>query len=125
MSNEKARLALIRGLRQALAAHREHRLFDIAEGWDEAAAVEHDDSRLSIALNLWEGWADSAAHQWQYYDGITADDWPRMASRILESLEQNRDIVDAELLKHFVPKPREPSALSRFVMWIRTLLGSP
>jgi hypothetical protein len=61
----------------------------------------------------------------QYQSGITADDWPHMASRILESLEQNRDIVDADLLKHFVPKPREPSALSRFVVWIRTLFGSP
>ena len=61
-----AREVVVRGLKAALTAHREGRVFDIGHGWDEAASVDSDDSRISFALNLWEGWADSAGHEWRF-----------------------------------------------------------
>lgn len=76
MDHLETRDAIIQGLRAAIAAHRENRLFDIGEGWDDAASLAREDDRLSLALNFWEGWADSAEHQWLYYEGMSADDWP-------------------------------------------------
>ena len=124
MKDENARDVVIRGLKAALVAHHEGRFFDIGDGWDDAASLDHDDSRISIALNLWDGWADSAAHQWLYYDRITAADWPRFASLVIASLEHDHEIVDAEVLEHFVPKYREPSALSRLVARIKARFRS-
>lgn len=124
MKDQNDRDVVVRGLKAALAAHHEGRVFDIGDARDDAAAVDHDDSRISIALTLWEGWADSAAHQWRYYDRISADDWPRFANLVIEALEHDRAIVDPELLEHFVPRAREPSALSRFVVRIKALFGS-
>ena len=50
MGNENARTAIVSGLRMALVAQEEGRLLDIGDGWDDAASLERDDSRLSIAL---------------------------------------------------------------------------
>ena len=117
MVNDSARATVIRGLRAALAAHNEGRLFEIRAGWDEAASVEQGDPDpdLSIALRLWEEWADSAQHGWLYYEGMTADDWPRCAVSVLQSLEQHRMITDPELVERFAPRPPQPSSLRRLI----------
>ena len=52
MRNESARDVVIRGLKDALVAHREGRLFDIHDGRDDAVAIDHGDAQISIALNL-------------------------------------------------------------------------
>ena len=70
MTNKDARAAVVTGLRTALVAQEESRLLNIGDGWDDAASLERDDFRLSVALNLWEGWADSAEHNWLYYEGM-------------------------------------------------------
>jgi hypothetical protein len=122
MKNRIARDAVIQGLEAALIAHREGRVLDIHDGWDEAAALDRDDSRLSIALNFWECWADAGAHQWRYYEGLSADDWPRLANVVVVSLEQDLEIVDPELLRHFAPRPCEPSKVSRLIDRVRSWL---
>jgi len=118
---ETARAVIVRGLKAALAAHHEHRVFNIRDGWDEAAALEHDDPRLSIALNLWEGWSDSAAHNWLYYDGMKADDWPRLALVAIDAVEHDRPIDDAKL--NAFARSRAPSGVSRFLARLRSLFG--
>jgi len=121
-SSRAERDTVVRGLKAALVAHNEHRVFDIDDGWDQAAALVHNDVRLSIALNLWAGWADSAAHQWLYYDGMRADDWPRLALNVIDALEHDREIVDAKLTPFI--RSRSPSGSSRFLARVRALFGS-
>lgn len=111
---EDARTAIIAGLLTALIAQEENRLLDIGEGWHDAASLEHD-SRLSIALSFWEGWADSAEHNWLYYEGMGAQDWPRQARIIIEALERDQPITDAEILERWTPRFRKPSVLSRLM----------
>jgi hypothetical protein len=122
MTEETAQTAIVRGLTAAIAAHNEHRVFDIHKGWDEVARPERNDPRVSIALNFWEGWADSAAHQWLFYDGMRADDWPRLALILIDALEHQRDIVDPKLTQF--SQSRLPSGPSRLLARVRALLGS-
>jgi hypothetical protein len=119
MAIEDARTVIVKGLRKALVAQEEGRLLDIGDGWDEAAALEFDDSRLSIALNLWEGWADFAEHEWLYYKGMEAQDWLRHARIVIEALERDRPITDSEILQRWTRHPPEPSVFSRLASWLR------
>lgn len=116
-----ARDAIVRGLKAAVVAHTEHRVFDIEGERAAAAALEHDDVRLSIALNLWESWADSAAHQWLYYDGMRADDWPRLAQLAIDALENDRQITDPKLLRF--AQSQTPSGFSRAMARLRAMFG--
>jgi hypothetical protein len=125
MTESKSRDLVIRGLRGALTAHREGRLLEIGDGWDDAAQLVHDeeehDDRMSIALNLWEGWADSAEHDWRYYEGMSADDWPRCAHKLIALLEQDVPVDDIELRERFIRHPPRP-VFPRLIEWARQLL---
>jgi hypothetical protein len=118
---DNAQTAIIRGLKAAIAAHNEHRVFNIGDGRQEAVALAHDDARLSVALNLWEGWSDSAAHNWLYYDGMKADDWPRLALLVIDAIANDRTIDDPKL--NTFARSRTPSGLSRFLAWLRSMFG--
>jgi hypothetical protein len=118
---ESTQTIIVRGLQAAIAAHDEHRIFNIGDGRDAAAALAHDDARLSVALNLWEGWSDSAAHNWLYYDGMKADDWPRLARLVIDAIEHDRPIDDPKL-KAFA-QSRTPSGMSRFFARLRSMFG--
>lgn len=118
---ENAQSTIVRGLRAAIAAHNDHRVFNIGDGRAAAAALAHDDARLSIALNLWEGWSDSAAHNWLYYDGMRADDWPRLALLVIDALEHDQPIDDAKLNEF--ARSRTPSGMSRFFARLRAMFG--
>jgi len=118
---ETAQGTIVRGLKAAIAAHNEHRIFNIGDGRDAAAALAHDDPRLSIALHLWEGWSDSAAHNWLYYDGMKADDWPRLALLVIDAIEQDRPIDDPKLNEF--ARSRAPSGMSRFFARLRSMFG--
>ncbi|MDR4470870.1 MAG: hypothetical protein MRJ68_21645 [Nitrospira sp.] len=121
MTIEDARAVIVKGLQKALVAQEEGRLLDIGDGWDDAASLDHDDSRLSVALNLWEGWADSAEHDWLYYEDMEAQDWLRQARIVIEALEQDQPITDLEILKRWTRQPPEPSVFSRLVLWLRAI----
>ena len=121
-----ARAVLARGLRNALAAHHEGRILEVDAGWDDAAAVDHDDYRISIALNLWEDWAFAAEHWWDpWHPGVSKDDWPRFANLVIDALEHDREIEDPSILEYFVRKPRSPSTLSRLIARIKARLFRP
>lgn len=112
MQDRASPALVIDGLKAALEAHAQGRVFDIGDGWDAAAGAGHDDDRVSLALSLWESWADSAAHGWQFYDGMTADDWPRFASHVLDALERGLPVTDPIVLARFGPQePSQPSLL--------------
>ena len=35
--------------------------------------------KLFIVLSFWDGWIDANNHEWQYYEPIQENDWPRLA----------------------------------------------
>ncbi len=57
--------------------------------------------QLQIALEFWDGWIDARNHEWQYYAGIEAEDWPFLARTIVDDLRNGRDISDERVLERF------------------------
>lgn len=57
--------------------------------------------KLHVALKFWDGWIDARNHDWLYYSGIVAEDWPRLARTIVKDLQQDREISDERVLEHF------------------------
>lgn len=57
--------------------------------------------KLHVALEFWDGWIDARNHDWLYYPGLVAGDWPRLARAIVRDLQQNRDITDERVLERF------------------------
>jgi hypothetical protein len=60
-----------------------------------------DCDKLHVALEFWDGWIDARNHNWLYYPGVAADDWPRLARGIADDLQQDRDITDERVLERF------------------------
>ena len=114
LSYQEGTQEMIKALLQAAAAHEAGRLalievpaYDLLDfGLPRDAGPEFD--KLLVALEFWGGWIDSRNHDWQYYDGIGADDWPRLARKIVADLEADREITDGVVLARFVFRvPRE------------------
>ena len=100
LSYEEGRQEMIKGLLRAAAAHEAGRLalIEIPESYDlldfglpRDGGPEFD--KLLVALEFWGGWIDSRNHDWQYYDGIGAADWPRLARSIAADLDVDREIT--------------------------------
>jgi hypothetical protein len=72
---------------------------------------------ISIAMAFWDSWADASRHDWQYYDGINRDDWPRLARQIAAALRDGTPITERRILEHFDQAAR-PGPWRRFRTWI-------
>jgi hypothetical protein len=61
------------------------------------------------------GWLDSSNHDWKFYEGIKAGDWPRLARLVVADLEADREISDRSVVSHFGQKEQVdgPSLLER------------
>ena len=111
LSYQEGTREMIKALLQAAAAHEAGRLalieipasYDLLDfGLPRGEGPEFDRfDKLLIALEFWGGWIDSRNHNWQYYDGIGADDWPRLARKIVADLEADREITDGVVLARF------------------------
>ncbi len=102
----EAKQDMISGLLQAASEHEAARLSQIEAPYDTLderlprdTGSEFD--KLFIALNFWDGWIDARNHDWHYYEGIGAEDWPRLARSIVEDLKADREISDELVRKHF------------------------
>ena len=122
LSYQEGTQEMIKALLQAAAAHEAGRLalievpaYDLLDfGLPRDAGPEFD--KLLVALEFWGGWIDSRNHDWQYYDGIGADDWPRLARKIVADLEADREITDGVVLARFVfrvPREGKPGIFQR------------
>jgi hypothetical protein len=71
--------------------------------------------KLHVALHFWDCWIDASNHDWQYYPGLAAGDWPRLARAIVQDLQQNSEISDERVLERFDshPQPTRTSLWSR------------
>jgi hypothetical protein len=72
-------------------------------------------NKLIIAFEFCAGWLDSSNHDWKFYKGIKAGDWPRLARLVVADLVADREISDSSVLSHFGPKEQvdRPSLLER------------
>lgn len=64
-------------------------------------------NKLHIALNFWDGWQDSRNHDWHFYKGISQNDWPQLAKIIIQNIEEEKEITNELILKHFGLFPKE------------------
>ncbi len=93
-------------LDRAAQAQEAGNLPDIETGYDELdrmlprdEGAEYD--KLHIALNFWDGWIDARNHDWQYYEGIAEEDWPRLARILAADLRANREPREERILRRF------------------------
>jgi len=117
---ENLRERFVACLDAAVRAHESGDLRAIAEGYDQLdtelprdAGPEFD--KLLVALEFWDSWVDASNHDWLYYPGIAAEDWPRLARAIVQDFQQDRDITDERVLEHFDFRRRPP----RTSLWSR------
>ena len=117
---EELRQRIVTYLDAAIQAHESGDLEAIETDYEELdaelprnAGPEFD--KLHVAFEFWSGWIDARNHDWLYYPGIQVGDWPRLARGIVQDLQQNCDIRDELVLKHF-DYSRQPVRTS---LWAR------
>lgn len=110
---EESRKLAIKAIEGALVSHEKQDFFSIDDKLDELeiqlSKQELDEgSLLLIAYEFLTGWSDSAVHDWHHWEPMTKDDWPRLASVILNDLRANREVTNQELLSEFrvITKPK-------------------
>ena len=106
-ANELVAAALLRDVDVQEAGELDH----IGESYDDVYGqvlplADKPSRTLNLALQFWDCWADSAHHDWQYYDNLSSDDWPRMAREIAASLNRGAEVTDPALVERFGPRRR-------------------
>ena len=106
LTYEELRERFVVCLEAAVRAHEAGDLRAIETGFDELvtelprdAGPEFD--KLLVAIEFWDCWIDAGNHDWLYYPGMAADDWPQFARAIVQDLQQNHDITDERVLERF------------------------
>ncbi len=91
----------------------DNRFDDIDSALPRHAGPEFD--KLITAFEFCAGWLDSSNHDWKFYKGIKAGDWPRLAHLVVADIGADREISDSSVLSHFGPKRQvdRPSLLQR------------
>ncbi|MEM9403822.1 MAG: hypothetical protein AAGA44_15225 [Pseudomonadota bacterium] len=71
--------------------------------FEATQTLEHSQltTNLKLVRSFLDGWADSSNHNWQYYDGISRDDWPLLAEQLVESLKSNSEHTSKAVLENF------------------------
>jgi hypothetical protein len=81
--------------------------YDQLEGEILTGNPDPEFDKLKIALEFWAGWLDARNHDWRYYEGIHASDWPKLAKLIADDLRADRETVDERITRHFDYRCRE------------------
>jgi hypothetical protein len=97
---------LIVALQNAISAHESGNYQELDKDYEEldTQLPRLDDPgfrKAYIALELLGGWIDASNHNWQYYNGIRKEDWPRLGKTIIDSLSTEQEIADELIIKHF------------------------
>jgi hypothetical protein len=93
-------------LRRDAGLHRLGRHDLIGHGLAQACAQLDDHVaarylKLVAAVSFWGAWVVARDSEWRENDHIAVGAWPRLAERVAEHLEQNRDIVDPEIIRTY------------------------
>lgn len=73
--------------------------------------------KLFLALRFWDSWADERNHGFPNFSGIAGEEWPVLARRVAQDLEEDREITDPAVRGRFALQPKQ--------RWWRWLLNSP
>ncbi len=130
MNCATAKDLLLGRLRRAIEAHEQGRFTAIEDGAQELpdldACLEEDEAgylRLSSISEFLDRWADARNHDWAYYPGIKREDWPVLARRLYQNVEQGRDPDElCQEARVFNLPEREPFWTPLF-RWILRLAG--
>lgn len=68
----------------------------------ECSAVDPD---VRVAVDFLDGWYDSSNHDWQFYEPLGRDDWPRLSLSLAASIEK-REPIDSLIETMFTFPPR-------------------
>ncbi len=106
-ANELVAAALLRDVEVQAAGDLDH----IGESYDDVYGqvlplADKPSQTLSLAFQFWDCWVDSANHDWQYYDNLSSNDWPRMAREIAAALNRGVEVTDPALVERFGPQQR-------------------
>lgn len=77
--------------------------FDSVEQYQSEHLYLLFDKSVSIAHTFWDAWIDQVGHGFgqNFYDGIDAAAWPKMAREIAASLESGTAITNPLVLRYF------------------------
>jgi hypothetical protein len=99
MDYQQAKQQMISALMKSAEEHHAGRLEQIEDGYEDLdialprnGGPEFD--KLLNALYFWDCWIDARNHNWRQYDGVEADDWPRLAMLIVADLEADQEITN-------------------------------
>ena len=111
MGYEETRRKVIEELLRSAAAHEAGNIWQIDGSYDEMQSrILSEDApefeKLSIAVEFWGGWIDARNHDWMYYKGIGALDWPKLARQIAADLGADMYTEDERIREHFDPRYR-------------------
>jgi hypothetical protein len=111
MGYEETKQWVIDELLRSAAAHEAKDIWKIDGSCDELEfRIANEDApefeKLRIALEFWSGWIDARNHDWSYYKGIGATDWPRLARQLAADLAADRYTEDERFREHFDPRYR-------------------
>lgn len=115
MKYEEIKQRLTSELWRSADAHEMGQIWEIDGSYDQLEQeilTDHPEpnfDKLKIALEFWAGWIDSRNHDWKFYEGIEASDWPKLARVIVNDLKADRETVDERVTRHFDYRIREVS----------------
>jgi hypothetical protein len=56
---------------------------------------------IGISMRFFDGWVKDSSHNWNNYDGIRREDWPKYARHIVAALQYRKIIESPVIMKYF------------------------
>lgn len=127
MKYEEIKQRLISELSRSADSHEMGQVWEIDGSYDQLeqdVLTDNSDAifdKLKIAVEFWAGWIDSRNHDWKFYEGIKASDWPTLARIIVDDLRADRETLDERVTRHFDYRNREegPGIWERLARFVR------
>ena len=120
LTYSQAKEQIISALLRNAVLHESGRFSEIEESYDSIhdslpSSAGPEFGKLYVALTFWDGWIDASNHDWMYYEGMSAEDWPRLARLIAADLQADREITGDVVRKHFDRRDDPPGLLRRMI----------
>jgi hypothetical protein len=84
----------------------------IADEFDLLPHVVARDSpewdRLNTAMAFWSAWIGARFDGWRNSYGVSEQDWPQLARRLVEDLASDREVSDPAIRRYFHPDAINP-----------------
>ena len=105
----------VRHLEHDIEAHEAGHFAEIGLAFNDAPDWTLDEEkdregfeRLAIVYSFWDYWIDARNHDWRYYRGVEAEDWPLIARQMCRGLREKWPPERMEDNAVFNPPPAPP-----------------